>query len=1325
MKKETTHAQQEKCMSIGPIGPTGGPVQDKSLERKRKPKEQEIFERTSESSPTAGTLLQGKVQKRRKLSDSRAKVAQQILSPEKMDLDTKHPTTRKRKTKTSLVEIEQEAERLPSPKKTRTQAWNTISSFLEVLQEALHAEDPLESILISYNDVRSVCAVDARFRPLLKDIDLLLKRFEGKPEETKNIFLPFLKKVFSQKMTSLEGHTIAGQLLFLIDHHALPQNFSQIVDNVKEVLQKEKESYDQTLSQLAGSKIYDDTLARKTLLPKTIASLLILEDGSFNSGIFPFLKDSFFPEKESRDAVVQQIISILQQIQSDEQLEHRLEHIEAPQKDSVGERIVNAVLCRPIDTACSAKDARCVVLSSCLTQWRQGDIGNCFIVAKHLEARDTRLPWYMQDLIDLLSHGYIERDQEGAPGKKIRMFGLEFTLAKSSKKLALSNQLFSIPSIRHAFHLVGCKSEEEFEKKRKKFLQATPSLDELLVQFSSLNKTSPALLQQARFMLESPAQALLAQLWENALAGDPYTQRNLAHEYLIAQGLKYIAEIKGGLKDIPPDFIQKNEPLIADIVHSLEQEISQIRFGSIPWELHEYFFHFIPSPFPTTTIIPYIEKDGKAIPFYSDKQFFELLAGSEKRIIQRLFEIYSGETSKSRDLPLLSPESTNESRKQFIRFMGLSQTEKDDQFLSSFLLETSTSMTSFPSADSSKQVLQLGYRAAIIKMPEADPIYLQKSDEAFFIDFIEKVKKDFDFSCLQKEIFAISKKSQKYDLSILNPSLLEIKNSKDLIPRQTALDNSFHLLRWSQEEVFERIRSQFPSESEKIIETLKINLKRSPSEKFSILEVYFAMRERKAESSEDDYQDLYFLTNNLPDMNDQYLHILKERGKDPAHYIALTWNPINKKWIFVDVNQHATCLNQDSLKYIQNIITTPAEWFSAFMNTSQKLHTIYGSDPSFTTVAYGPGHMFRFLPFHQSISQIKNDQDLQKRKEIMQASFKKPRWTKQQLSENQGLFNFLDEISLFFRSLTELLGRSLFDSLRIPLMAFLPDETTISRVLNQLDDSKKYSLYDLVQNLSIILKQKYSFISNNELDSLIFKFVTNLTKKDPEFKELFLHFADMNWSNNEVGMHAALWLNPRNEEWEFAYCTENEEGIFLPSKRESINYFINGKYQISLNPELVQYIEKKAILQFNREMLKKLQRVEQAFIMEWNELAALLIEAPEEELKECLSILSNLDSSLPTILHESILQKSHAIFEQAKASNKNWKQTLQSCFELKVLYKSIFDNEIIQKSEASQFRLTRAFDPSGVLRYLDNHEEFTKALQKLIQAQMSTPMEED
>jgi hypothetical protein len=138
--------------------------------------------------------------------------------------------------------------------------------------------------------------------------------------------------------------------------------------------------------------------------------------------------------------------------------------------------------------------------------------------------------------------------------------------------------------------------------------------------------------------------------------------------------------------------------------------------------------------------------------------------------------------------------------------------------------------------------------------------------------------------------------------------------------------------------------------------------------------------------------------------------------------------------------------------------------------------------------------------------------------------------------------------------------------------------------------------------------------------------------------------------------------------------------------------------------------------------IKKIQNVEQLFVTAWKEWEALASRMTPKERQTCTLEVQKWVQALPTIAQETISENVHAIYEKAATPNKDWKQALQSCFELKLVYKSILDSQIVQKSSANNFRLTRALEPVGILTCLDSEEAFMEALQKSIQEQVSDPM---
>jgi hypothetical protein len=483
-----------------------------------------------------------------------------------------------------------------------------IKSFLEELQKP---ENSLPEIVSAFGQVKRLCSSDIFFRPFLKDIDMLLRRFEGRPQEARLVLIPLLSKVFSQRMTPGKGHRLAAELLYLVDKNIWGDDFDKVDigrDSPNCIGFECLKLSCQIMKKYQEIKVFDDKSLLRRLFPLSLATLLFLKDSSFNSGILEHLSEiySFYPEYPETGKAY--ISSVLQEIESDERFGLFFEQIAAPQKGSRGQELVNIILERPLDQECTIADTKIALLTSCLTWWRQGEIGNCFIFARHTAIREARPLEYIKELYELLSKGFVIRMLHG---REVHLYGLPVVQLQACDHSFCPQHIFEAPLVGVALRLLGgaekdvhdiCASIKE------------PSLHELLEKIASIHGASQKMLFKAYSLIGAATQDVLGYAWQNAVASEAIMQWPVLQEYQLALGRKNVS--------------------VTDTIGFTVIPIAEEDKG-------EY-----------CSMVPYIEREGKPELFEQEEDFFRYIHKFEP-------ESLNPEDSGNRFLHFLRHKLTN------------------------------------------------------------------------------------------------------------------------------------------------------------------------------------------------------------------------------------------------------------------------------------------------------------------------------------------------------------------------------------------------------------------------------------------------------------------------------------------------------------------------------------------------------------------------------------------------------------------------------------------------------------------------------------------
>jgi hypothetical protein len=408
------------------------------------------------------------------------------------------------------------------------------AAFLKALQKAVHSDAPVETIMPAYKAIEQFLAVDVRFRHFLRDADHLMKTFKDNPDVVHRLVLPLLQRVLVEDVATkgllpLDGDAFACCLLFVADHGLLeniPDSFdieytriSSVVEQKLRALAAEMKQY---IESVVVCGIYEQSVCRQVLVPQAVAYALIRPDGTLNLGIIDIIKKTHFSPRELRDHVERYIVSRLSELQSNE-LVKLLEAMSAP-TGTIGRDMVNAMLFRKFDREVSEVDTRVALLAALLTWWRQGILGNCYIVSAAVQRQEAVSEWLVEDFRDLLnSEGTLTRSVKG---RSVKVYGLEWPqllASKNSFPMHEAEAVFSLQPVYSACAQLGCETREGFINVVAVVCEKNPTgpltLFSVFKELVAVNGKSPRDLQRACWIVESLSQNLLLREWENAMGG--------------------------------------------------------------------------------------------------------------------------------------------------------------------------------------------------------------------------------------------------------------------------------------------------------------------------------------------------------------------------------------------------------------------------------------------------------------------------------------------------------------------------------------------------------------------------------------------------------------------------------------------------------------------------------------------------------------------------------------------------------------------------------------------------------------------------------------
>ncbi len=396
---------------------------------------------------------------------------------------------------------------------------------------ALGADDPVSVLAKALERAERFYDEDSRLMPILKDARLAVSAFQAYPLEAKRLLVPLFQKMLVEDLYAggtcvLRGREMAAELVFLADCGelgTLPESFEEastvLKEKVTEILQRQKQAVELMISEHRSSGCYDSQHVRNTLYPQAVAATLVRQDGTLNLGLISIVKSVFLSPKEKRDAMERHIASSLRELQSDETVVTALENFPlVTDPESVED--VNCLLQRPLDAPLSRGNVLQAVLKTFFTWWRQGGLGNCYLVVAGTMRRELATLWMIGDIQELLTrHRTLTRT---VGGDLVTSVGLPCVAKQAVKRkmtgIALAN-VYHLPAVKYACELLGCTTEEEFKNICLKNPEQSLSLLDVFSQLCTLHSIPQEQFLRAVKVVESQSQNVFLRIWENAMGG--------------------------------------------------------------------------------------------------------------------------------------------------------------------------------------------------------------------------------------------------------------------------------------------------------------------------------------------------------------------------------------------------------------------------------------------------------------------------------------------------------------------------------------------------------------------------------------------------------------------------------------------------------------------------------------------------------------------------------------------------------------------------------------------------------------------------------------
>jgi len=299
---------------------------------------------------------------------------------------------------------------------------------------------------------------------------------------------------------------------FLFERKALPADDPS--QKIVKILQDEKEKFEKRLERVRKLQLYSPVDFRATVLPATIARLLVSDEGKCNYGILDEMREVFVPSQDERDGVENEISLLLEQLRDDSELRTLIESIPVPSIGTIGDRIVRASLLMGQNEHMTAIHSRQVCLAACATWIRQKDLGDCYARAFLTQIKTISLKFLVRDFQQLIADGRLERT---ICNKSIDYIPLEILPDRAMKVRFLSRHFNNPPfpsltAVLNCFENIGI-SRADVKKKVNEIFGSRVSLETLVSKFQISQKDR----FQISFYAEAPCQNIFLQVYQNAV----------------------------------------------------------------------------------------------------------------------------------------------------------------------------------------------------------------------------------------------------------------------------------------------------------------------------------------------------------------------------------------------------------------------------------------------------------------------------------------------------------------------------------------------------------------------------------------------------------------------------------------------------------------------------------------------------------------------------------------------------------------------------------------------------------------------------------------
>jgi hypothetical protein len=344
---------------------------------------------------------------------------------------------------------------------------------------------------------------------------------------------------------------VIGQLIYLVDKNSNLTLKIFEIDNEKEIIKNIKQHFSLAMYAMCDrlyvlfedhlyTQIQSPEVSLNNAIPLEIASILLIDNGTINSGLINLLSEIFIPRDQLLINPNAHLQDVLKFIQESPEFRATFEKIETPNLvSSLAYDVVRATLQLPIEGKITNFQIRQVILAALLSHLRQGDTSSCFAVSLAIELLSSHLWFCLKDLHQLIQQGkltrQIDRIYKDIPSvkrisdedldKKIT-FDRQGTLIINYQKMG---KLWQAPGIKVACQAIGINEMESailqiiknLNLNNKNHLLSLNPRDLIYKLCESITPSSSDLenlYANACFAFSCQTSSALLRVWENAIA---------------------------------------------------------------------------------------------------------------------------------------------------------------------------------------------------------------------------------------------------------------------------------------------------------------------------------------------------------------------------------------------------------------------------------------------------------------------------------------------------------------------------------------------------------------------------------------------------------------------------------------------------------------------------------------------------------------------------------------------------------------------------------------------------------------------------------------